>query len=273
MGFDVGGSGGKHKVRPSMNVTPLVDVVLVLLIIFMVITPMMVKQFRLHVPKKDDKAAKEPETEPDPSDVSIVLSVRRDGSVWVNRDPVRRDELADKLARIFAARADKVVFFDADDSVPYGQAMAVLLRPGDGRARPGAWRRRPRHRRPDRAGREVARRLRTASSTSPSRRIATNLAPPALQRMPVKQVKPAFRSSFVRWCLTAGAVLTLTHVPDAGADEWVEHDPPPSPRTAPTDAEPAAPAQVVVEAPAPAPRRTGGVKGRITDSVRMSALP
>jgi biopolymer transport protein TolR len=126
MGFDVGAGGGKHKVRPSMNVTPLVDVVLVLLIIFMVITPMMVKQFRLHVPKKDEKAAQQPERDPDPGDVSVVLSVRRDGSVWINRDQVRRDELADKLARIFAARTDKVVFFDADDSVPYGQAMAVL---------------------------------------------------------------------------------------------------------------------------------------------------
>ncbi len=126
MGFDVGGSGGKYKVRPSMNVTPLVDVVLVLLIIFMVITPMMVKQFRLHVPKKDEKAATPPEAEPDPSDVSIVLSVHRDGSVWINRDQVRRAELAEKLQRIFAARSDKVVFFDAEDDVAYGDAMAVL---------------------------------------------------------------------------------------------------------------------------------------------------
>jgi len=125
MGFEVGGSGGKHKVRPSMNVTPLVDVVLVLLIIFMVITPMMVKQFRLHVPKKDEKVA-QPETEPDPSDVSVVLSVHRDGSVWINRDQVRKAELSERLQRIFAARTDKVVFFDAEDDVAYGDAMAVL---------------------------------------------------------------------------------------------------------------------------------------------------
>ena len=126
MGFDVGGSGGKHKVRPSMNVTPLVDVVLVLLIIFMVITPMMVKQMRLHLPKKDDKPAEKAETPPADSDVSIVLSVRKDGSVWINRDQVRRAELGERLTRIFAARADKVVFFDAEDDVAYGDAMAVL---------------------------------------------------------------------------------------------------------------------------------------------------
>ena len=48
-----GGKGRRSDVKPSMNVTPLVDVVLVLLIIFMVIAPMMVKQFWLHVPKKE----------------------------------------------------------------------------------------------------------------------------------------------------------------------------------------------------------------------------
>ncbi len=125
MAFEVG-VGGKHKVRPSMNVTPLVDVVLVLLIIFMVITPMMVKQFRLHVPKKDDKAAEQPETPPDDSDVSIVLSVHRDGTIWINRDRIELAQLSGKLERIFAARADHVVFFDADDDVAYGDAMAVL---------------------------------------------------------------------------------------------------------------------------------------------------
>ena len=128
MGFDVGGGGGKYKVRPSMNVTPLVDVVLVLLIIFMVITPMMVKQAPMHVPKKDDKVAQQPETPPDDQDVSVVLSLRRDGSVWINRDQVRRDELGTRMKRILAARSDaeKVVFFDADDSVPYGEAVAVI---------------------------------------------------------------------------------------------------------------------------------------------------
>jgi biopolymer transport protein ExbD/biopolymer transport protein TolR len=126
MAFEVGGSGGKHKVRPSMNVTPLVDVVLVLLIIFMVITPMMVKQFRLHVPRKDDKPAEQPEEVADDSQVSVVLSVRADGSVWINRDRVELATLPDKLERIFAARADRVLFFDADDSIAYGDAMEVL---------------------------------------------------------------------------------------------------------------------------------------------------
>ncbi|MBZ0230782.1 MAG: biopolymer transporter ExbD [Deltaproteobacteria bacterium] len=117
--------GKVRRVRPSMNVTPLVDVVLVLLIIFMVITPMMVKQFWLHVPKADKKASAEP-VEPDPDDVPIVVTVRQDGAVWINKDPVTLAELAPRLQRIFAARSEAIMFFDAEDGVPYGHAMRVL---------------------------------------------------------------------------------------------------------------------------------------------------
>jgi len=117
--------GKKRRVSPHMNVTPLVDVVLVLLIIFMVITPMMSKQFWLHVPKADKKAALEP-AEPDPDDIPIVLTVRQDGSIWINKDQIALPELPQKLARIVAARTTPVVFFDAEDAVGYGTAMAVL---------------------------------------------------------------------------------------------------------------------------------------------------
>ena len=125
MAIELSAGGGKrHGVRPSMNVTPLVDVVLVLLIIFMVIAPMMVKQFWLHVPKKEAAAA----VDADPSDgpVPVVLSVRGDGTVWINKDQVQVAELSERLARIFAARSDRLVFFDADDAVAYGDAMRVL---------------------------------------------------------------------------------------------------------------------------------------------------
>src|SRR5688572_20927609 len=132
MGFDLGGGGGsgkkqKARVQPSMNVTPLVDVVLVLLIIFMVITPMMVRQFWTHVPK-EEKPSDSAEAEKDKADapVPVVLSVAADGTVRINKDVVKRAELPTKLERIFAARADRVVFFDADDQMSYGQAVEVL---------------------------------------------------------------------------------------------------------------------------------------------------
>jgi len=125
MGMDVQ-SAGRGKVRPTMNVTPLVDVVLVLLIIFMVIAPMMVKQFWLHVPKKENAAA--PQEPAGDSLVAIVLSVHRDGSLWINRDRVELAELGTKLQRIFAARDQnqQLLFFDAEDDVHYGDAMRVL---------------------------------------------------------------------------------------------------------------------------------------------------
>lgn len=115
----------RARVRPSMNVTPLVDVVLVLLIIFMVITPMLVKQLWMHVPQKQVSASDADKTEPEPSQ-SLVLSLRRDGTIRVNKEKVTAAELPERLSRFFAARREHVLFFDADDDLPYGRAMEVL---------------------------------------------------------------------------------------------------------------------------------------------------
>ena len=120
-----GGRGKKVRVTPSMNVTPLVDVVLVLLIIFMVIAPMMVKQFWLHVPKKET-AAQAAQEQPSDAPVPVVVTVRADRTVWINADQVPVEELATRLERIFAARTDRLVFFDAEDRVAYGDAVKVL---------------------------------------------------------------------------------------------------------------------------------------------------
>ena len=105
-----------------MNVTPLVDVVLVLLIIFMVVTPLFTKQFWLRVPEKNDSVEAAPSDAPLP----VVLSVRVDGRVQINREDVPQADLKDRLRRIFAARRDHVLFFDADDGVPFGRSMEVL---------------------------------------------------------------------------------------------------------------------------------------------------
>ncbi len=122
MAFDVGSKG--RGIRPSMNVTPLVDVVLVLLIIFMVITPLMTKQVWMRVPLKDDAAALPPP--PDETNPPVVLTLERDGTLRVNQEAVLPAELPTRLSRIFAARADQVLFFDAADDVPWDDAMATL---------------------------------------------------------------------------------------------------------------------------------------------------
>ncbi len=109
-----------------MNVTPLVDVVLVLLIIFMVVTPMLSKQLWLNVPPKPD----EKEQPPPPPDAipPIVLRLEKTGATRVNGEAIALAELPQRLVRMLNARADKVVFFDADADVPYGVAVDVLDR-------------------------------------------------------------------------------------------------------------------------------------------------
>jgi biopolymer transport protein TolR len=118
-----GGSSRRGENKPVMNVTPLVDVVLVLLIIFMVVTPLLTKQFYLNLPKKDEKAEQAP---PDPENKNVVVSVTKEGDIKINQDVVPKNELKDRLARIMAARSEKVVYFDADDGAPYAVAVEAM---------------------------------------------------------------------------------------------------------------------------------------------------
>jgi biopolymer transport protein TolR len=118
------GEGRKAAVIPTMNVTPLVDVVLVLLIIFMVVTPLLAKQFWLNLPKKDDTVKLEPP--PPDADKPVVLTVDQRGVIRINQTEVQRAELKERLARIFAARSDNVLYFDADDEAVYSVAVDAM---------------------------------------------------------------------------------------------------------------------------------------------------
>ena len=120
MGMSVGQRGA--RVAPQMNVTPLVDVVLVLLIIFMVVTPLMTRQFWVHVPKKADEQAQPP----DDAKAPVVLSLAADGTLRVDKDPIGRDELGRRLPRIFSAQGDATLVFDAEDGANYGEAVQVM---------------------------------------------------------------------------------------------------------------------------------------------------
>jgi biopolymer transport protein ExbD/biopolymer transport protein TolR len=119
MDLDSGGKG-KRKRRPEMNVTPLVDVVLVLLIIFMVMTPMMLKHFSVVVPPESDA--------PPPADAQqpIVLSVGSDGTIRINRDEVSAEELPNRLRRVLAGRGTRTIVFDAHDDATYAEAAHAL---------------------------------------------------------------------------------------------------------------------------------------------------
>ena len=125
MGMDVGGGPNKAgRAAPSMNVTPLVDVVLVLLIIFMVITPMLAKQFWLHLPSKPDDTV---EAVPDPSDEKpIVLFVTQAGDFKINRDVVPKAHLSHKVRGVLAASGRRTLFFDAEEDAKFGHAVEAM---------------------------------------------------------------------------------------------------------------------------------------------------
>ena len=113
-----GSSGG---VRSDINITPLVDVVLVLLIIFMVMTPSLLKEMDLTVPEKADVQMAVPTTTD-----QIVVSVNREGKIAINREPILESALASRVHDLMAQRTDKLIFFDIDDDANYGEVMHVM---------------------------------------------------------------------------------------------------------------------------------------------------
>jgi len=132
MAMQVGGSSGKGP-SPDMNVTPLVDVVLVLLIIFMVMTPLANKKFWVHTPKQEKQEVEKKEIESDPRP-PLVLRVEADSTVKVNGTVVPIQELSERLRRMFAARDDHILFFDAADDAPFGFTVQAMDRAREGGA-------------------------------------------------------------------------------------------------------------------------------------------
>ena len=132
MAISLGPDDGK-RVAPQMNVTPLVDVVLVLLIIFMVITPLLTKNFWVHTPKQEKEEVERQQLDDDPTP-PLVLRVAANRSVNVNGTDVPFQELAERLKRMFAARDDHILFFDAADDAEYGFAVEVMDQAREGGA-------------------------------------------------------------------------------------------------------------------------------------------
>jgi biopolymer transport protein ExbD len=115
---------GTKKPTSDINVTPLIDVVLVLLIIFMVLTPLAEKQKYTRVPEF------EPNAQPVPPDTvppdQTVLTVLSNGQVTLNRELMSIDDAMAKLGPAYDGRPSKPLFFNAEDKVKYGLAMKVL---------------------------------------------------------------------------------------------------------------------------------------------------
>src|SRR5262249_52578247 len=116
-----GGGGGAGRVKSDINVTPLVDVVLVLLIIFLVAMPVVMRMINVDVPKKTDEPV---ENIVMPEQTTVEIS--KDGAVLLNGIAIDRPALAEKLTARLETKRDKVVFVDFDESVKYGEAVHVM---------------------------------------------------------------------------------------------------------------------------------------------------
>lgn len=115
----MGGNDDERGMMAQINVTPLVDVMLVLLVIFMVTAPMMQQGVQVNLPKADTKGM-------NAQDDTVIVSVDKNGRTFINKDEVPSGDLRNKLAEMFAARTKKEVFLKADAGVPYGEVVRAM---------------------------------------------------------------------------------------------------------------------------------------------------
>ena len=115
----MGGRNDNRGIMAEINVTPLVDVMLVLLVIFMVTAPMMQQGVQVNLPKADTKAMT-------PQEETVVVAVDKSGKIFINKDEIPPAELRGKLTAMFASREKKEVFLKADAGVPYGEVVRAM---------------------------------------------------------------------------------------------------------------------------------------------------
>jgi TolR protein len=119
--MDVGG-GARGEVKSDINVTPLVDVMLVLLIIMMIVAPMLQKGVELKLPQASNVADK-PETQE-----QTVIAITADKRIYLNSTPVREEELTQKVTESLESKKEKTVLIKGDEDAPYSAVMAMMDR-------------------------------------------------------------------------------------------------------------------------------------------------
>ena len=118
MGMDLGGAKG--GIKSDINVTPLVDVMLVLLIIMMLVAPMLQQGVSVKLPTASNTVDK-PETQG-----QTVIAVGRDKQIYLNAKPVAEQELSRRITEILENQKEKIVLIKADEEVEYSAVMAAM---------------------------------------------------------------------------------------------------------------------------------------------------
>jgi biopolymer transport protein TolR len=113
-------SGGKHsELMSEINVTPFVDVMLVLLIIFMVTAPMMIQGVNVDLPEATAKPL-------DSEKEHLVITINKDQQVYINDVVATVESLGEKLSKMLQGRSDRDVYLKADKNIPYGIVVQVM---------------------------------------------------------------------------------------------------------------------------------------------------
>ena len=112
--------GGSSDIKSDINVTPLVDVMLVLLIIMMIIAPLLQKGVDVRLPIATNSASK-PETQD-----QTVLGIKADKTVWLNGVEVRKEEMRTRLEAILETKKEKLILIKADEDAPYSAIMEAM---------------------------------------------------------------------------------------------------------------------------------------------------
>jgi len=103
----------------DINVTPLVDVMLVLLVILLVVAPMLRQQVPIELPVAEH-------SQQNTSAEQVTLSAAADGALHLDREPVTEEMLPERLHDLYAGRADKTIFLEADGALPYRRVVGLM---------------------------------------------------------------------------------------------------------------------------------------------------
>jgi biopolymer transport protein TolR len=118
MGGSVQGGNGGRKALNEINVTPLVDVMLVLLIISMIAAPMLERGINLDLPAS--------ETAGELPEVFVQVSLDRDGRIWINNKRVHDNSFVERMRAYAGRNPDEIVYLRADASLPYGEVLGLM---------------------------------------------------------------------------------------------------------------------------------------------------